>query len=425
MSRPVGLYVSEKASRETKKSLALLECASEHPLEDERPQEQPPKPVAGVSRDVPSETDAAICDAVDCGEYRRADFHASSLGTHAEAASCAVVQSSPLFTKTVVEEETDSVDTEGNFREKLRMWAVRHNIKRRAVSDLLKLLRSHPTLAELPEDGRTLLRTPRQAQELCGSTPLEPGEYCHFGLKAGLLRILRHVEHPPSMIPLSFNIDGLPLSKSSRMQLWPIQCIAHACGDGTPFLVGAFAGPSKPASSREFLRPFVVELQELISEGVVVDGSVAQVSMAYAIVEFLTLDEVEVVPSTWIKGNRCVWPPEHIKGDKVVTMVKKAAMPDASWKRFEVSVKGLFETYDMARRKLNRSERDSDLNTDSDVPRKRSRKPPQPWSDSDDSQASQTAKTQQKGAVPVPSDFPLGDIQESASVGEKDTSCVG
>ncbi|XP_070397529.1 uncharacterized protein [Dermacentor albipictus] len=244
----------------------------------------------------------------------------------------------------------------------------------------------HPSLTELPEDGRTLLRAPRQAQERCGLTPLEPGEYCYFGLKAGLLRILCHVEHPPSVIPLSFNIDGLPLSKSSKMQLWPIQCIAHACGDGTPFLVGAFAELSKPASSREFLRPFVVELQELISEGVAVDGSVVQVSMAYAIIEFLALQEVEVVPSTWIKGNRCAWPPEHSKGDKIVAMVKKAAMPDASWKCFEVSVKGLFGTYELARRKLNRSERDSDLNTDSDVPLKRSRKPPQPWSDSDDSE---------------------------------------
>ncbi|XP_070379305.1 uncharacterized protein [Dermacentor albipictus] len=130
--------------------------------------------------------------------------------------------------------------------------------------------------------------------------------------------------------------------------------------------------------------------------------------MAYAIIEFLALQEVEVVPSTWIKGNRCAWPPEHIKGDKIVAMVKKAAMPDASWKCFEVSVKALFGTYELARRKLNRSEQDSDLNTDSDLPRKRSRKPPQPWSDSDDSEASQTpAKTQRKGAVPVPRNFPL------------------
>ncbi|XP_065306239.1 uncharacterized protein [Dermacentor albipictus] len=164
--------------------------------------------------------------------------------------------------------------------------------------------------------------------------------------------------------------------------------------------------------------------------------------MAYAIIEFLALQEVEVVPSTWIKGNRCAWPPEHIKGDKIVAMVKKAAMPDASWKCFEVSVKGLFGTYELARRKLNQSERDSDLNTDSDVPRKRSRKPPQPWSDSDDSEASQTpAKTQRKGAVPVPRNFPLGlasaecgeqsegcsesDFQELASLCEKDTSGVG
>lgn len=41
----------------------------------------------------------------------------------------------------------------------LQKWAVKHSIKRDALSDLLKLLKPHHSC--LPSDARTLLRTPR------------------------------------------------------------------------------------------------------------------------------------------------------------------------------------------------------------------------------------------------------------------------
>ncbi|XP_077512760.1 uncharacterized protein LOC144123921 [Amblyomma americanum] len=225
-------------------------------------------------------------------------------------------------------------------------------------------------MLDLPMDGRTLLRTPRKPQEQCPVTPLAPGHYCHFGLADGLLRLLRPVENPPALIPLSFNIDGLPLSKSSKMQLWPIQCLAHDCGDETPFLVGAFAGKSKPDSSNEFLRPFVSELRTLVSEGLIFNGKVLHVIMAYAIVEFLHHEEVEVVPLSWIDDRKCAWP-DHAKGDRIVSLVRKAAPPDSSWKQFDNAVKGLFGAYELARRKLDKSQYTSELSSDGEPPQKR------------------------------------------------------
>lgn len=71
---------------------------------------------------------------------------------------------------------------------------------------------------------------------------------------------------------LAFNIDGLPLAKSSNLQLWPIQCLIVNFKRQVPFLVGAFAGSSKPESANDFLLPFVTELKGLLSGGITVRG---------------------------------------------------------------------------------------------------------------------------------------------------------
>lgn len=53
---------------------------------------------------------------------------------------------------------------------------------------------------------------------------------------------------------LQINIDGLPLSKSSKNQLWPI--LGKIVGPQNqfiePFLIGAFHGNSKPSSVAQF-----------------------------------------------------------------------------------------------------------------------------------------------------------------------------
>lgn len=169
-----------------------------------------------------------------------------------------------------------------SFREALRQWAVENNIKRKALNQLLKLHKRYSIFSELdlPDDARALLKTPRLENTEYSVVALSPGEYCHFGLAAGLKHSLKFVKDPPSIVSLIVNVDGLPLAKSSRMQLWPIQCRVSNCGEGFgPFVIGAYAGPSKPHSSNAFLRAFVDELQYLLANGLVVNGKPIEVCL--------------------------------------------------------------------------------------------------------------------------------------------------
>jgi hypothetical protein len=95
------------------------------------------------------------------------------------------------------------------------------------------------------------------------------GQYVNFGLKAQLT--LAILKHPPdaNAVFLTFHIDGLPLFKSSALQLMPILFSMYHATDLPPFVACMFAGKSKPPLSA-FLKDFVVELKELLSIGIVV-----------------------------------------------------------------------------------------------------------------------------------------------------------
>ncbi|ELT99971.1 hypothetical protein CAPTEDRAFT_107368, partial [Capitella teleta] len=70
---------------------------------------------------------------------------------------------------------------------------------------------------------------------------------------------------------LHFNVDGLPLFKSSSEQLWPILCqiINKSC---KPFIVGLYSGKLKPSDPHEYLSQFVDELQPLFNNGFLFNG---------------------------------------------------------------------------------------------------------------------------------------------------------
>jgi hypothetical protein len=69
------------------------------------------------------------------------------------------------------------------------------------------------------------------------------------------------------MLILQFNIDGLPLWRSSRTQFWPIFCRIINCQDSSEFLVTLHCGVGKPLSVRSYLRPFLDELKALLNDG--------------------------------------------------------------------------------------------------------------------------------------------------------------
>lgn len=77
----------------------------------------------------------------------------------------------------------------------------------------------------------------------------------------------------PREVKININIDGLPLSKSSGSQFWPILASIDINDLYTePFAVGVFHGMSKPNNVNDFLRPFVNKVQIVLREGVLLDN---------------------------------------------------------------------------------------------------------------------------------------------------------
>ncbi|XP_061902017.1 uncharacterized protein LOC133649199 [Entelurus aequoreus] len=139
-------------------------------------------------------------------------------------------------------------------------WAVSFGISMVALTALLSLL--HLTHPNLPKDGRTLLKTKVQysIQEKAG------GNYHHFGILSSLNATLSRYAKTLAegmTLGLQINIDGLPLFKSSTVQLWPILGLLVTVPTKEPVVIGAYCGPKKPSSATEFLSDFVTELHEL------------------------------------------------------------------------------------------------------------------------------------------------------------------
>lgn len=83
--------------------------------------------------------------------------------------------------------------------------------------------------------------------------PLVNGEYIHLGLANYLITFLNsNPSFNDNIIELSFNIDGLPLFKSSNTSLWPI--LGHIKNIKTdPFAVGIFCGCTSDISSANLI----------------------------------------------------------------------------------------------------------------------------------------------------------------------------
>ena len=70
-----------------------------------------------------------------------------------------------------------------------------------------------------------LLRTPTQynMKQIVGAGG-QVGEYYHLGIGSGIATKLASCKSNDNTLTLQFNFDGLPLSKSSSMEMWPILC---------------------------------------------------------------------------------------------------------------------------------------------------------------------------------------------------------
>jgi hypothetical protein len=152
----------------------------------------------------------------------------------------------------------------------LRNWSIENNITHSSLNKLLKgLKRWHK---ELPSDARTLLRTPRDI----ATKKMGGGEYFYFGLEAGLTKDLELFSFLGGKVNLRFNIDGLPLYKSTNKQFWPVLCLVDENPQTKPFVVALFSGSSKPPVD-EFLSEFAKELKNLESNGFLFNGQLTSI----------------------------------------------------------------------------------------------------------------------------------------------------
>jgi hypothetical protein len=81
-------------------------------------------------------------------------------------------------------------------------------------------------------------------------------------------------------INLSFNVDGIPIFKSSSKQFWPLSCRIHIKNVVvSPFAVAIFSGDSKPFSVAVYLQQFIEELNNLTSNGFEYNGDIIPVKI--------------------------------------------------------------------------------------------------------------------------------------------------
>ena len=162
------------------------------------------------------------------------------------------------------DDELDSSFQETNsLPQNLANWVSKHEITREATNELLSLLLKHGM--DVPKDKRTLCKTPRNIEVVDKSG----GKYFYLGIENGVTKAIKHLKQF-SQIDLSVNIDGLPLCRSSKSQLWPI--LGSINNSSFIFAIAIFHSNSKPGSVNEYLEDFISEVQKLSLNGIVLNG---------------------------------------------------------------------------------------------------------------------------------------------------------
>lgn len=197
-----------------------------------------------------------------------------------------------------------------DFRAFLAHWAIQNKLVQSVVNDLLTGLRKsgHP---ELPSDSRTLFNTPNRIhiQALAG------GSYSHYGLERVRKEQLRYrnllqciADKGTSVtFNININIDGLPLSKSSKSQLWPI--LGKVVGTHQfvePFVIGAFHGSGKRSSAAQFLQAFLTEYTKLYSEGFMYGNRRYFVQLNAVLADILARNFISCFPAHNSRCAKCI-----------------------------------------------------------------------------------------------------------------------
>jgi len=172
------------------------------------------------------------------------------------------IHSDLIVMKSVQSNNSDGSFSKTEIINDIHLWAIENRVNHSIFSSFLKILRyGH----NLPIDARTLLRTLKQVDII----EMISGKYYHAGLN--LKKSIR--EHYcritcPSQINININVNGIPLTKSSGSQLWPILGSIGADFYTKPFIIGVYHGFQKPKYCNTFMKYFK-DCLEIFRTGIV------------------------------------------------------------------------------------------------------------------------------------------------------------
>ena len=177
--------------------------------------------------------------------------------------------------------ENDNKKEETSIINDIRKWARSCNTPYAHVDSLLRVLNKY--LPELPITSTTLFKVPEKIFKIEAFNPEsndDTSEFMYCGIEKQLHRIVNPALHSNHILNLQFGIDGLPLYKSSAKEFWPILGkIYDKQLSYKPFTIAVYCGSGKPVCIKLFLSKFVTELNDLLMNGVEIEGKVFKISI--------------------------------------------------------------------------------------------------------------------------------------------------
>lgn len=147
----------------------------------------------------------------------------------------------------------------------LAKWAVKSSIPHAKIKTLLEVLIENGI--DLPNDPRTLLKTPRSSDVKM----FENGEYKHYGILGQIEKILSNKPCDFEILKLNFNVDDVPINDLGKLKV----ILGNIEGLTGVFLIGAykvFTNSENQDDSNEILIDFVDEVNLLITYGIYFDN---------------------------------------------------------------------------------------------------------------------------------------------------------
>ena len=191
-----------------------------------------------------------------------------------------------------------------------------HQLSKSVMRDLSSALNKHAglPLARMPKDRKTLLNRHLKKDHVV----IIRETFLYIGVSYSLNDMYqqnkRKFELGITEIKLSFNFDGLPTSKSTNQEVWPILMSTNV----SPYLVhvvGVYYGKEKPTCV-SLLRELVDELGPILQSGYVFpDGSHLQVTIDYIVCDLPALALVKFFKNAcgYAACAKCTVYGEHYK----------------------------------------------------------------------------------------------------------------